>query len=65
MRDIHAIEETPLSEFMEVQTTYELIRRAASQFSKEPALSFLLNGKSGDPAFTLSYAELQIGRAHV
>ena len=61
MRDIHAIEETPLSEFMEVQTTYELIRRAASQFSKEPALSFLLNGKSGDPAFTLSYAELLQG----
>lgn len=58
MADIQAIEETPLSEFMRLQTTYELIGQSARLHGDKPALSFILNGKASDPAFTLSYSEL-------
>jgi len=58
MRDVHAIEKTPLEEFMKVQTTYELFQYGAAFYKDQEALCFLMNGRADDTLHSLTYTEL-------
>jgi fatty-acyl-CoA synthase len=58
MEDVHHLERTPLEEFMEVKTTYDLFRQCAETYPKNEALVFLLQGRNDEPAPSLTYSQL-------
>lgn len=61
--DIEAIERVPLAERDLPVSTYDLLRRTASQYPDRPALSFFLRGAAYDHAVTFSYREM-LARVH-
>lgn len=55
--DIQEIERRPYREVVPVQTTIDLIRRAAKLFGDRPAITLLPNALPSDAPLTLSYAD--------
>lgn len=58
LRDIEAIERTPLEERGMPASTYELIRQSAERSPDATAMSFLLQGSAEETPWQLTYAEL-------
>lgn len=58
LRDIEALEATPLEARDLPASTYELLRRSAQRYGELPALQFLLQGSAAEQPLQVSYAEL-------
>ena len=58
LADIEAIERVPLTERLTCASTYEMLGRAARDFSPRTALIFLPTGSVDDEAVTITYGEL-------
>lgn len=58
LRDVEALEQTPLDARDLPSSTYELLRRSAQRFGPDNALSFLLQGSAAEEPLRISYAEL-------
>ncbi len=58
LREVEAIERTPLAARNLPASTYDVLREAAARYGDAPALTFLLQGDAADPPVRLSYREL-------
>jgi fatty-acyl-CoA synthase len=58
IQDLEAIEHVPLAERLNVHSTYELIRKAATKDPERTAISLLLGGEQADRPVCLSYRAL-------
>lgn len=58
LADVEAIERTPLAERLDVESTYEVLRRAAREHGDRPALRFLAKGTPDEDAVVVTYTEL-------
>ncbi len=58
LRDVEALERTPLQARDLPSSTYELLRRSAQRFGPDTALNFLLQGSAAEEPLRVSYAEL-------
>lgn len=58
MRDVEAIESTPLAEQYSFQSTWEIFAQAARAWPDLPALRFLFEGRSEEAPVSFTYREL-------
>ncbi|MFO7552322.1 MAG: AMP-binding protein, partial [Haliea sp.] len=57
LKDIKAIEATPLSERLQIRTPFDIIRHAADDRADELALCYLPNGRAGDKPEVFSFRD--------
>ena len=56
--DVERIERTPLAEQYRADSTYDMLRQAATRFPERDALVFVPKGSADEPPFVYSHAEL-------